>query len=66
MRRQSRSDVLPIYGDVKYGTGGRTQGKFVMGDGESKPVYNFLLLQENRIPIAQEDGKHIFLEDANA
>jgi hypothetical protein len=66
MRRQSKYNVSPLHKDVKYGSGGRAAGQFVIGDGESKPVYNFLLLQENRIPIAQEDGKHIFLEDANA
>jgi hypothetical protein len=58
--------VLPIYRDVKYGSGGRCQGKFVMSDGESRPVYNKALLQDpSRLPLLQENGKRIYLEDAN-
>ena len=64
MRRRERT---PIWQDVKRGSPtGVSGGYFVMNDGESAPVYNYLLLQENGIPIAQEDGKHIYLEDANA
>ena len=57
----------PIWRDVKQGTpSGVAGGRFVMNDGTLPPVYNFLLLQENGIPLAQEDGKHIYLETGNA
>ena len=61
MRRQSRQDVSPIRKDIKYGSGGRAGGQFVIGDGESKPVYNFALLQETGMPLLQENGKYIYL-----
>ena len=65
-RRRRDSDLSPIRQDVRNGMGGAAGGRFVMNDGEGRPTYNFLLLQENGIPLAQEDGKHIYLEDGNA
>lgn len=52
----------PLYGDVKYGSGGRAGGKFVMNDGQPAPVYNFNLLQENGLPLLQESGLLIYLD----
>jgi hypothetical protein len=63
---RSRRERSPIWRDVIQGTSsGSAGGRFVMNDGESAPVYNFLLLQENGIPLAQENGKHIYLETGN-
>ena len=65
MRRQSRYDVSPIHKDIKYGSGGRTQGRFVINDGTpvvtSFAVENrFVILQESGFPIFQEDGSVIY------
>lgn len=66
MSRGHRREITPIWRDVVQGTTTRmTGGRFVMNDGESKPVYNRLLLQENGLPILQENGQYIYLEDAN-
>lgn len=64
MRR--RREITPIWRDVKRGTTSRLSGgAYVMNGGEAAPFYNRLLLQENGIPVLQESGQFIYLEDAN-
>lgn len=57
-----RGNMNPIYRDVRQGTGGVAGGQFISNDGSERLVYNKLLLQENRLPLLQENGKFIYLE----
>ena len=62
--RGKRREITPIWRDVKFGSPtGIGGGRFVMNDGEARPRYNRLLLQENGIPLAQENGKWIYLDE---
>lgn len=62
-RRRRDNDLSPIRQDVRTGTGGYAGGRFVMNDGEGRPVYNRLILQENGLPILQEDGGYIYIDE---
>lgn len=59
MSRRDRTN--PLYRDVLQGSGGVTKGQFLKGaDGTEKLAYNYALLQENGMPILQENGKYIY------
>ena len=57
-----RGNQSPIYKDVQQGYGGVAAGKFISNDGTEKLAYNYALLQENGMPILQENGKYIYLD----
>jgi hypothetical protein len=53
------SRKTPIWNDVVVGIG----GKFTDSSDTRKLHYNFAILQENGMPILQEEGKYIYQDD---